>query len=699
MTEAQMPAHRLATLWQWVRAHWVGILVFGSVLILALGVRLALYDRFLPYVDYSDEVVYISLADHVRGVSDQTGLVELYGTLAPLYVTFIQGVQTLYDAVKPHDWQLTADYYYVLRLFNVAFAVCTALLLVDTGRRLAGWLAGWLAGFVWAVTPHLTMQDMLALPDTPLFFLGAVMLWATVQAWQKPSYGWLLVSLLAGIGMIYIKLWIITAVVPFLVVAGVFLWRDRLKAWRWFAGYVLVAGAGALNLFMMRDSIASNAEAVVERLWDMERIAHNFYYLFIPLGDSKFGAWHVGAVGIIAGAIAWAILAYRKQRPLMVKLDILGVLALYVLVSLPLTSFVSYVNLGYTWKIRHTLPISLVVVLLWGVAVYQVMWLVGEWLTSRHAWAKQHISASRLHAGIHIVAVVFALAPSLGWYISENQELIQRFSQTHYVSHIVNWADDNLPVEGNSLVLLPSPGGTDSLWNRYWGAYAGNRYREWWNEKIETIYDSSPTEYLERNIRYLILNSDTIAYGNTYANHTHEAFLARGAWQLIKTFAPVEGVYHGATFADPDYLVTAYVYRFGVPAITLDATWGQQLRLIGLDTNGETHSAGDAVALRLFWQRENAPTSNYSVFVHVYPADRDEVLAQVDGAPAQAQRPTLTWDDPDEVYISDLLTLILPEDLPSGDYRLAIGVYDFNTFARLTLPDGGDYITLPLVIR
>ncbi len=678
---------RFTWLWSWLQTHWVGIAIYGGTLLLAAGIRFSIYDRFLPYIDYSDEVVYVAMADHVRGLSDQTGLIELYGTLAPLYITFVQGALTIYDALKPHDWHLPAEYFSVLRLINATLSVVTVLLLVDTGRQLAGWLAGALAGFVWAVSPHLTEHDILALPDAPLFFLGALMLWATLRAWQARSYGWLFVSLLAGIAMIYVKIWIVTAVLPFLLVAAVFFWRDRWQARRWWAVYALVAGAGALGMLLQFDNLAISraSRSEIENLWDMGRIANNALHLFIPLLTNRASSWQLGVAGLVVGALAWGVARWLGLPR--VPLAVLGVFAAYVLVSLPLSSFVSYVNIGSLWKIRHILPFSLAALLLWAAAWQQV------------AWTAQGLLRGRVRLVLPPLAFVLAIAPAAGWYAEQNALFVRKFAQPHVINRVTEWADVNLPIEGDSLVMMPSPGLTDSLWNRYWGAYDGSRPREWWNERIEMIYASSPQEYVARNIRYLILSSETIAYGESQASTTHDEFLARGDWQLVKTFAPVEGVYHGGNFMYNTEGTTVYVYRFGAFDLPLDALWGEQLRLVGIDWNGATHAAGDTLTLRFFWRRENAPSANYSVFVHLYPADRDDVLAQADGAPSQPQRPTLTWDDPDELYISEPFVLTLPSDLPSGDYRLAVGVYDYTTFARLTLPDGADYLSLPLTIR
>ena len=51
------------------------------------------------------------------------------------------------------------------------------------------------------------------------------------------------------------------------------------------------------------------------------------------------------------------------------------------------------------------------------------------------------------------------------------------------------------------------------------------------------------------------------------------------------------------------------------------------------------------------------------------------------------ERLTQTWDRADETLISPRFTLTLPPDLATGDYRVLLGLYNFETGARLPLQD------------
>ncbi|MDW8396431.1 MAG: hypothetical protein RMM31_09340, partial [Anaerolineae bacterium] len=104
---------------------------------------------------------------------------------------------------------------------------------------------------------------------------------------------------------------------------------------------------------------------------------------------------------------------------------------------------------------------------------------------------------------------------------------------------------------------------------------------------------------------------------------------------------------------------------------------------------------------RLSWLmrfRLHQPTSKaYALFVHLYKIDPS---GEVDDTHkfAQGDRwlcppyPTPFWQ-PDEVVVQPF-ELTLPDDLPAGDYAIAVGVYDQASGERLTLPGWKSYFVL-----
>jgi hypothetical protein len=133
------------------------------------------------------------------------------------------------------------------------------------------------------------------------------------------------------------------------------------------------------------------------------------------------------------------------------------------------------------------------------------------------------------------------------------------------------------------------------------------------------------------------------------------------------------------------------VRRFTAPPMDeqMDANFGEQLLLLGyvLDEPSET--------LRLIWQASPQVLADYTVFVHLVDAAGNR-LAGSDGQPPV---PTSQWVR-DEVVIDERVVPI-PDDLPPGDYWLAVGLYHPDTGERLPIFDSsgavvGDGLMLPI---
>lgn len=104
---------------------------------------------------------------------------------------------------------------------------------------------------------------------------------------------------------------------------------------------------------------------------------------------------------------------------------------------------------------------------------------------------------------------------------------------------------------------------------------------------------------------------------------------------------------------------------------------------------------GDVVQTRLVWTADATPARPYKVFLHLLAAD-GRLVAQHDAEPAGGSRPTTGWE-PSEL-IADNHGLLLPTDLPPGDYTLRLGLYDLlDPAARL--PVGGADNLLLATIR
>jgi hypothetical protein len=124
---------------------------------------------------------------------------------------------------------------------------------------------------------------------------------------------------------------------------------------------------------------------------------------------------------------------------------------------------------------------------------------------------------------------------------------------------------------------------------------------------------------------------------------------------------------------------------------------GGEFRLIGSEVTPASIKAGDTLSVTLVWQSRQVPLADYTVFVHIRDA-RNHTVAQADSPPQAGAYPTSFWDA-GETIVDDHV-LLLPDDLPAGDYTLVVGLYRLDTGERLSITSGsGSEIVLPRTIR
>lgn len=122
----------------------------------------------------------------------------------------------------------------------------------------------------------------------------------------------------------------------------------------------------------------------------------------------------------------------------------------------------------------------------------------------------------------------------------------------------------------------------------------------------------------------------------------------------------------------------------------VQADFGSVARLLGYDLSTDTVLGGDVLRVSFYWRALEPTQRNYQVFAHLVTGD---LVAQHDGAPACAHRPTSGWE-PGQIIRDDHFIHIDPS-VPSGTVSLHVGMYDLITLDRLPL-QGQDMTALPL---
>lgn len=139
--------------------------------------------------------------------------------------------------------------------------------------------------------------------------------------------------------------------------------------------------------------------------------------------------------------------------------------------------------------------------------------------------------------------------------------------------------------------------------------------------------------------------------------------------------------------------VVGRLHLFEVPPLEmpLKASFGDAVSLVGVNglSGNVAVKAGESLRFSLVWQAWGTPQQNLVRFVHLRGPD-GRVVAQQDTVPCLGACLASSWLS--EEILVDEVEVVLPADLPPGDYSLAIGWYDTATpMQRLAARDANGW--------
>jgi hypothetical protein len=142
--------------------------------------------------------------------------------------------------------------------------------------------------------------------------------------------------------------------------------------------------------------------------------------------------------------------------------------------------------------------------------------------------------------------------------------------------------------------------------------------------------------------------------------------------------------------------VEATTRTFDVPPIAhpLEVTFGDQIDLLGYDLDRSEMRAGESVTLTLYWRARKTPDDDYTVFTHLLDASGVQRGGR-DNAPVSGTYNTSRWVAGE--VIVDTYSIPLEANAPPGEYAIEVGLYQFESGARLPLSTGGDALRLATV--
>lgn len=109
---------------------------------------------------------------------------------------------------------------------------------------------------------------------------------------------------------------------------------------------------------------------------------------------------------------------------------------------------------------------------------------------------------------------------------------------------------------------------------------------------------------------------------------------------------------------------------------------GEGIHLLGYSLVDQKVRPGEIIRLTLHWKTSEEIETGYKVFVHLLDGE-GRIVAQRDSEPVGGSRPTSGWGMGEEIW--DNYGIMLPEELPSGEYQLVVGMYDPTGGERLPI--------------
>ncbi len=126
-------------------------------------------------------------------------------------------------------------------------------------------------------------------------------------------------------------------------------------------------------------------------------------------------------------------------------------------------------------------------------------------------------------------------------------------------------------------------------------------------------------------------------------------------------------------WAEGDSLASLGVYH------VVRGNFDNQITLYGFGLSRDPLKPGEGVDVTLLWQAERGLDTSYVVFFQVVDGD-GKPWTSSDSAPVSGKYPTSRWIRGE--IVRDTHTLLLPANMPNGEYRIQVGLYRSQDSAK-----------------
>ena len=196
---------------------------------------------------------------------------------------------------------------------------------------------------------------------------------------------------------------------------------------------------------------------------------------------------------------------------------------------------------------------------------------------------------------------------------------------------------------------------------------------------VKSIFSEPAEAYRRQGYEYLIWNSlrsnptDQLADLDTEPNRTY----LQGLQEMLRLT--------NSDYAGPEIVV----YKLEPPATRETyARFGENISFRGYSMADTTVAPGENLTLTLYWMSIQPTEADLVVFVHIWDAVNQRLIAQQDGPPGRGLDHTWTWLGDMQFHV-DEHQVAVPFDAPPDDYELRIGLYDIATGERLIITPVG----------
>lgn len=648
--------------------RWLVALLVAAIMLCAFGLRVYAVGWGLPYVDNPDEG---------SGANRALGMVRrgdwnprffgkpslYYYALRFVFAAHLRyGIATgLYHGVN--DLPRTTDLYLPTpglfiwgRMLTVLLGTATVLLLFAVGRRWWNVRVGLIAAALLAVSPfHMRHSQYISL-DVPSAFMALLALAAALRLLDDTRWrAYALAGLCAGLsastkynaGMVVLALVVAHAAVwgkasarqfPRVLWAGLWALAGFIAATPY---TVLDSGAFLAGLLKQYSAYAPQDTGDLPQTW--------------PVRDYLAFFWNTGLTPIpaLAALLGMGVALARRNRAALV---LLAFVLPYPLLFLP--QRVHY--------FRNMLPIIPPLLIFAGIGCDVAL--------LRLTTAVQSLREGRFHPALRRAAqaVIMLLGALLlvGWPLRDAVALTRFEAQPHSMVRAYAF-----------LQSLPRGAPIGAALNPV--QVAGQPFIT----PFKDVAGHPADWYRSQGYRYLI--------ANTRDTDQQRYAALRSQATAIATFAGDKEGQPG-----PHMEALDLGTRPEQLAITQqEATFGGRLKLLGYQrgagrlrpafsplSGDERVRRGDALLINLYWQPLARMNADYALFLHLLDA-AGHTITQRDTVIRGADYPTSRWQ-PGELAV-ELADLPLPPDVPNGDYRLMLGVYNMQTMERLPIDGRG----------